>query len=44
VTTDQILFGVGLTVSLAVGCQILASWLRIPALIVLLPVGFLAGP
>jgi hypothetical protein len=43
-TTDQILLGVGLTLSLAVGSQILASRLRIPALIVLLPVGFVAGP
>jgi NhaP-type Na+/H+ or K+/H+ antiporter len=42
-TTDQILLGVSLTLSLAVGCQILASRLRIPALIVLLPVGFVAG-
>jgi NhaP-type Na+/H+ or K+/H+ antiporter len=42
-TTDQLLLGVGLTLSLAVGCQILASRLRIPALIVLLPVGFAAG-
>jgi NhaP-type Na+/H+ or K+/H+ antiporter len=43
VTTDQILLGVGLTVALAVGSQLLASRLRIPALIVLLPVGFAAG-
>jgi NhaP-type Na+/H+ or K+/H+ antiporter len=43
VTTDQILLGVSLTLSLAVGSQILASRLRIPALIVLLPVGFVAG-
>jgi NhaP-type Na+/H+ or K+/H+ antiporter len=42
-TTDQILFGVGLTLALAVGSQIAASRLRIPALIVLLPVGFVAG-
>lgn len=42
-TTDQILFGMGLTLSLAVGSQILASRLRIPALIVLLAVGFVAG-
>jgi NhaP-type Na+/H+ or K+/H+ antiporter len=42
-TTDQILLGVGLTLSLAVGSQVLASRLRIPALIVLLPVGFAAG-
>jgi NhaP-type Na+/H+ or K+/H+ antiporter len=43
VTGDQILIGAGLTLVLAVGSQILASRLRIPALIVLLPVGFLAG-
>ena len=43
VTTDQILFGVGLTFVLAVGSQVLASRLRIPAIIVLLPVGFVAG-
>jgi NhaP-type Na+/H+ or K+/H+ antiporter len=43
VTTDQVLFGVGLIVVLAVGSQVLASQLRIPALIVLLPVGFTAG-
>ncbi|MET8325299.1 cation:proton antiporter [Streptomyces sp. NPDC005181] len=42
-TTDQVLIGVGLTLVLAVGSQILASRLRIPALIVLLPVGFVAG-
>jgi NhaP-type Na+/H+ or K+/H+ antiporter len=42
-TTDQILIGVGLTVALAVGSQILAHILRIPAIVVLLPVGFVAG-
>ncbi|WP_280665215.1 MULTISPECIES: cation:proton antiporter [unclassified Kitasatospora] len=42
-TTNQILVGVGLTVLLAVGSQILAGRLRIPALIVLLPVGFAGG-
>ena len=42
-TADQILAGIGLTVVLAAGSQVLASRLRIPALIVLLPVGFLAG-
>ncbi|MER6997195.1 cation:proton antiporter [Streptomyces sp. NPDC000410] len=40
---DQILLGIGLTLVLAVGSQILASRLHIPALIVLLPVGFAAG-
>jgi NhaP-type Na+/H+ or K+/H+ antiporter len=43
VTTDQILFGVGLILVLAVGSQVLASRLRIPALIILLPAGFTAG-
>ncbi|MFD8749919.1 cation:proton antiporter [Kitasatospora sp. NPDC059577] len=42
-TEDQILLGSGLTVALAVGSQILASKLRVPSLIVLLPVGFAAG-
>ncbi|MGW3921660.1 cation:proton antiporter [Streptomyces sp. NPDC005093] len=42
-TTDQVLMGVGLTLVLAVGSQILAGRLRIPALIMLLPVGFAAG-
>lgn len=42
-STDQILFGVGLILVLAVGSQVLASRLRIPALIVLLPAGFTVG-
>ncbi|MGZ4535310.1 MAG: cation:proton antiporter [Nocardioidaceae bacterium] len=42
-STDQILLGTGLIIALAVGSQILAARLRIPAIIVLLPVGFLAG-
>ncbi|MEE4419832.1 cation:proton antiporter [Streptomyces bugieae] len=42
-SADEILLGVGLTVALAVGSQILASRLRIPSLIVLLPAGFAAG-
>lgn len=42
-STDQVLLGIGLTILLAVGSQVLASRLRIPAIIVLLPVGFLAG-
>jgi NhaP-type Na+/H+ or K+/H+ antiporter len=43
VTTNQILIGVGLILALAVGSQVLASRLRIPAIIVLLPAGFAAG-
>ncbi|MEU4872422.1 cation:proton antiporter [Streptomyces sp. NPDC021608] len=42
-TTDQVLTGMGLILVLAVGSQIVAGRLRIPALIVLLPVGFAAG-
>jgi len=37
------LLGVGLIVVLAVGSQVLAGRLRIPALVILLPAGFLAG-
>jgi NhaP-type Na+/H+ or K+/H+ antiporter len=43
VTTNQILIGIGLILVLAVGAQILASRLHIPAIIVLLPTGFVAG-
>ena len=42
-TTNQILIGVGLILALAAGSQVLANRLRIPAIIVLLPVGFVAG-
>jgi len=42
-TTDQVLFGIGLILVLAVGSQVLAGRLRIPALIILLPAGFIAG-
>ncbi|MYT24398.1 sodium:proton exchanger, partial [Streptomyces sp. SID7760] len=40
---DQVFAGLALIVVLAVGSQLLASRLRVPALIVLLPVGFTAG-
>jgi hypothetical protein len=43
VTDDEILLGLALTVVLATGSQILASRPRVPALIILLPVGFAAG-
>ena len=42
-STDQILAGIGLTLALAVVCRVVAEWLRLPALIVLLPVGYIAG-
>ncbi|MGW1427401.1 cation:proton antiporter domain-containing protein [Streptomyces sp. NPDC002431] len=42
-TADQVMVGAGLIVVLAVGSQVLASRLRVPPLLVLLPVGFVAG-
>ena len=42
-TEDQVLVGLGLIVVLAAASQLVASVLHIPALIVLLPVGFTAG-
>ncbi|HEY2288021.1 MAG TPA: cation:proton antiporter [Streptosporangiaceae bacterium] len=42
-STDRVLIGIGLIVLLAVGCQVLATRLRVPALILLLLVGFGAG-
>ncbi|MDQ0584748.1 cation:proton antiporter [Streptomyces rishiriensis] len=42
-TEDEVFLGLGLIVVLAVGSQVLANRLRVPALIVLLPVGFTAG-
>lgn len=42
-TDEEILLGLALTVVLATGSQILASRLRVPALIILLPAGFTAG-
>ena len=40
---SEIFVGIGLIVGLAVGCQVVASKLRIPAIILLLPIGFAAG-
>lgn len=42
-TSEQIILGIGLIVVIAVGCQVLAPRLRVPALVLLLPAGFLAG-
>ena len=42
-TSSEIFVGLGLLVVLAVGCQIAATKLRLPAIVVLLPVGFVAG-
>jgi NhaP-type Na+/H+ or K+/H+ antiporter len=42
-STNQILFGLGLVLVLAVTSQLLARLLTVPALVVLLPAGFIAG-
>jgi NhaP-type Na+/H+ or K+/H+ antiporter len=43
VTTDEILLGLGLILVLAVGAHVLAVRVGVPAIIVLLLVGFVAG-
>src|SRR6185295_15140939 len=42
-STDDVLLGLGLVLSLAVSAQLVAARLRLPAIVVLLPAGFLAG-
>jgi NhaP-type Na+/H+ or K+/H+ antiporter len=42
-SSDDVLLGLGLVLVLAVGAQLGARLLRLPAIVVLLPVGFLAG-
>jgi NhaP-type Na+/H+ or K+/H+ antiporter len=42
-TTDNILLGLGLVIVLALGCQLLAGRLHLPAIVLLLPAGFIAG-
>jgi NhaP-type Na+/H+ or K+/H+ antiporter len=42
-SSNQILFGLGLVLVLAIGSQLVARVLRIPAIVVLLPAGFVAG-
>jgi NhaP-type Na+/H+ or K+/H+ antiporter len=42
-TTDDVLLGLGLVLVLAVGAQLAARLARLPAIVVLLPAGFLAG-
>ena len=42
-TSDDVLLGLGLVLVLAVGSQLVAGRLRLPAIVVLLPVGFVAG-
>ncbi len=43
VTTDDVLLGLGLVTVLAVGSQLVAGRLGVPAIVALLPAGFLAG-
>ena len=42
-STNDLLLGIGLVLTLAVGSQLVARTLRLPAIVVLLPVGFIAG-
>jgi NhaP-type Na+/H+ or K+/H+ antiporter len=42
-SASQIFVGLALTVGLAVGCQVIATKLKIPAIILLPPVGFVEG-
>ncbi|HEU5420917.1 MAG TPA: cation:proton antiporter [Streptosporangiaceae bacterium] len=42
-TTSEVLLGVGLILALAAGSEVLAGRLRLPAIVLLLPVGFIAG-
>ena len=42
-STNQILFGLGLVLVLAVSSQLVARILNVPGLVILLPVGFVAG-
>ena len=42
-STDQTLVGLGLVIVLALACVLLAGRLRLPAIVLLLPVGFAAG-
>jgi len=43
VSSDQILFGLGLVLVLAIAAQLVARPLRVPAIVILLPAGFVAG-
>lgn len=42
-TDSEIFVGLGLLLTLAVGCQIVATRLRLPAIVLLLPAGYVAG-
>jgi NhaP-type Na+/H+ or K+/H+ antiporter len=40
---DKLLFGLGLVIVLAFTCRLVAAYTRLPAIVLLLPVGFAAG-
>jgi hypothetical protein len=42
-STDDALLGLGLVLGLAVAAQLAARLMRLPAIVVLLPMGFAAG-
>ena len=42
-SSNDVLLGLGLVLALAVGSQLVGRWLSLPAIVVLLPAGFLAG-
>ncbi len=42
-STNDLLLGIGLVLALAVSSQLVAKLLALPAIVVLLPVGFVAG-
>lgn len=42
-TSSQVFVGLSLILALAVACQVVAARVRVPAIVVLLPVGFAAG-
>ena len=41
--SDEILTGLGVVIVLALSCRMVADATRLPAIVLLLPVGFLAG-
>jgi NhaP-type Na+/H+ or K+/H+ antiporter len=42
-STDELLVDLGLVIVLAIACQLVAARARLPAIVLLLPAGFLAG-
>ena len=42
-SSNDVLLGLGLVVTMAVSAQLAARWIRVPAIVVLLPAGFVAG-